>query len=60
MFKSGSNPEYFSSSHDVVMPHAVFPQEQGTKSSAVENEKSLKMENEKSKHEQPTTQGNVE
>ena len=60
MFKSFSNPEYFSCSHDVMMPHTVFPQEQGNKSSAVGMENSLKMEKGKNNHEQPAKQGNSE
>ena len=58
MFKSFSTPEYFSTAHDVVMPHTVFPQEQGNKSSAVGKENLLKMENGKSNHELHDKQGN--
>ena len=58
IFKSFSNPEYFSSSHDVMMPHTVFPQEQGNKSSAVGKENSLKMENGKINHELHDKHGN--
>jgi hypothetical protein len=57
MFKSFSNPEYFSFGHDVVMPHTVFPQEQGNKYFAEGKENSLKMENGKSNNEEPTKQG---